>query len=148
MKIRVGKIVYDKPRTFTVSQLTESIRKNGIPQTKMSWWKGHNGVSVSSSGKFDGLGQETEAIYTVGSACAMGQAAVNLGVDYGSLDYQLGRLRLGDGLSLGGIITRLNDVDSYTYQQIADYIEKNYADGLGNTFTLDTYHPVEILSED
>jgi hypothetical protein len=63
IKIRLHQI--DKKRTFTIRELVEAIEKNGYKQAFASYWN----RAYLDDGTIE-----------IGSACAIGQAALNLGI--------------------------------------------------------------------
>jgi len=107
--------------TFSLSTISNAIRKNGLPQIK---------------GQMRLYNLEQELI----GACALGQASINLNVSSGqiadSLDH-LGQdedghfMRYGceeheykdTTFSLSGYVAHLNDKHDYTFEQIADYLD-------------------------
>ena len=116
-------------KTFKVSEVIEAVRKNGYEQITGSLIK-------ASGAKFIG-------------ACAMGQAALNLGVNPWNLEeagYSV-EIKMGENdldikpdtsVALTGFIEYLNDGKRLTCEQIADEAEKAYKD----------YLDVEIQFED
>lgn len=98
-------------KTITVADVADAIEENGIPQIV-----GHFTHSVDGE---------------VIGACAIGQAAINLGVHPKSLQYELDKLfNKGDYRALGGQIISWNDSNRYSYKVIANKIRESFADSL------------------
>lgn len=107
-----------------LSDVVKAIRDNGLPQIKFSFFKSK-------------AGQATTALSDdIIGACAIGQAAINLGKNPVQLMRELNgndyinekdcTLCDGVGYLLGNMITHLNDVHELTFAEIADYLEREY----------------------
>lgn len=68
----------------TVSDILDSIAKNGLPQIKNRFFTGKNGRFIS----------QKHPKQEVGAACALGQAAYNLNADIGSLQDALNYIKI------------------------------------------------------
>lgn len=101
----------------TVSVVANAIRKNGYKQAF--------GVYV-----------ERDSYNKVKSACALGQAGLNLGIEGERLYRALQSIKSPTGNQLGTWITLLNDDDRLTLDQIADAIERDWADRLSETVSV------------
>jgi hypothetical protein len=112
-------------KTITKADLVEAIRKNGVPQTK--------GTLIRYS--------INEGV----SACAMGQAGINLGIDPNKLESLLyeNQVIVPTQGFLHVWIEFLNDDAMLTYEQIADRVEEEAPDFsveyVGPEFNLDKY---------
>lgn len=108
----------------TVQDVVNAIRANGVRQARNEY------VRYDKSGN-------------VVSACAIGQAAINLGVDYASLYRALNHDDDGKPMGLGSKIISLNDTRRKSLQEIADTIEALYPSllkkRLGESLTPHTY---------
>jgi hypothetical protein len=95
-------------KKITVKELSDSIRKNGLEQTRGSYFKRN---SVPSSRRL------------ATQACAIGQAAINLKVDATRLHRSLNNVDTMKG-HLGSLIIDLNDHQKgNTFVEIADYLD-------------------------
>ena len=132
MKVTVNRAAREK-RELTLREITDAIEKNGLPQTKGMYW---------DSKHADWNAANRTWTYEVGAACAIGQAAINLGVDYDALTDFL--LDIGRGnKTLYHYITGKNDgVDGLSLKEIADKIRKNHKAKLDTPQTI-YYYPVD-----
>lgn len=93
-------------RLVTAEDLIEAAERNGYKQSKNGWFKYEHGIATGNS-----YGTPKNLIV---EACFMGQVAINLGVDYGDLKYELD-IGFND---LGSDIIRWNDGLKQSYGQI------------------------------
>jgi hypothetical protein len=106
--------------TLTVRQLLDAIEKNGLPQER--------GTFVRTSNTFEGWS-------SVLGACAIGQAALNLGVDWYDLESGFAEVKTkGRRLLINSIIGR-NDSHGWSYKEIAEYYREKFADRLDEPVT-------------
>jgi hypothetical protein len=108
-------------RTLTKTDLIEAIRKNGYPQAfgKMLQYQYQKSGGIELS------------------ACAMGQAAINLHIAPFILEDILRRIGMGGPQSLANFIINLNDGDRLSLEKIADLVEKeapNFSVGHSSPF--------------
>ena len=102
-------------KKVTIGQVLDAIEENGLPQiTGQLYYREYD---------------YTEKHYVYTGACAIGQAAINLGVDG---DYLVAAL---DDLSkakqgLAHWVIRRNDADGWDYKKIARHFRKVYKDRL------------------
>lgn len=89
----------------TLEEVAAAIEKNGL-----IWARG-------TFLRYE-IDEDTGEEYPV-AACALGQAAYNLGVDYADLDFKLNMLMPGKRLS--SKITNYNDRDAGDYQDVVKY---------------------------
>lgn len=100
----------------TVAGVVRAIRKNGWEQAFGDW-------GSSDSGK----------------ACALGQAAKNLGRDFhdgAEISEALNQYKNADGVGLGDYIIRLNDDKHLSLADIAKRVERVWADFLDERVTI------------
>lgn len=97
-----------------VAVVANAIRQNGYEQ---------------AFGSFKNVDPKTGKI----SACALGQAGLNLKVEGGNLCHALNRFVDGDGTGLGDTIVEWNDENHWTLDQIAERIERDWTHVLYET---------------
>lgn len=105
-------------KTFTARDIVDNIEKNGLPQT---------------TGALFRKGKGDYAIYTldstfptqIGAVCALGQAAINLGVKYSFVD-ETESLKE----SFLSAIVSLNDHRHLNFKDIAEAIRAEFGDQL------------------
>jgi len=124
---------FDTSAITLIKWVADSIRKNGLEQTFGVYLKRGNSVTPETP--------YGEAV----AACALGQAAINMGGEYtDNPDYLHRKLNTltpmsgdwftchlkyydnatcGDTIPLGNMITHMNDNHRQTFEQIADYLE-------------------------
>ena len=109
---------------ITLRQIARAIRQNGIKQARNGAYinlESTNGSLLRDAGArlFDRGDQIT-------SACAMGQAGINLETNPENI-----HLALDDRFDfLGQAIMGMNDEEGMSFEDIANYIETAYADRL------------------
>jgi hypothetical protein len=94
-----------KHKTYTVKDVTNAIRKNGLPKIKGQW-----------------LSYEENSPWRPIGGCALGQASLNLNVPANHLQIKLSTIVP----ELVNDIVELNDRTDKTLPQIADEIEERY----------------------
>ena len=126
-------------KRFTLREFAEAIRKNGLPQQTGGFFFYEDEFGDMRDSNFPSTLIRDEA--TIVGACAFGQALINLGIERP----YLGNTIMGD---IYEKIWKLNDIDHYSLKQIADWIEKNYADSLDTlSFTVDEFDYSPYLGE-
>lgn len=128
-----NKINLDKPETvtFSIGQFLDSIERNGIEQTKATYW------NYLDNG---------DGTVTISSACAMGQAAANLGVDWALLEEGMNYIKLRNGFRLIDGIIGKNDREGWDYKKIANYYRERLSTRLEEQISFETtikYTPVQ-----
>jgi hypothetical protein len=113
--------------TLTVKAIADAIRKDGKPQTTGYYWKPVDDEEVwTLTDRFD----EEGIIPTwneVGAACAVGMASLILNISPNLIEDTLYPLAFDEHLKLREgrtFITRLNDDEKLTFEQIADKLEE------------------------
>ena len=123
-------------KTFTVQEVIDAIRKDGWKKAYGAYWKDSNGDYLGDE-DFD---FETIDRSNIDSACALGQAALNLDVNPIYLETALNSIPIKLSgyeyeTSLGVDITRLNDNtrnEDLTLPQIADNLEAKLSTAIKN----------------
>lgn len=104
-----------------VSDVVDAIEKNGYPKTKGSFYRNTNNEKV-----YPELGESAEFIV---SACAIGQAALNLHTTASELISGLRSIDLESPIllqiNLGDAILNLNDQTDYSMAAIAEHLREN-----------------------
>lgn len=95
----------------SVAVVARAIRKNGYKQAQGTFVTKKNGKVVE--------------------ACAVGQGALNLKCDPGALLSALNKVKNAQGIGLGDEIIAWNDQSHWPLSKIADRIEKDWTDSLG-----------------
>src|SRR6185295_15621596 len=102
-------------KKVTVQEVIDAIRQNGKPQAFGAFYRSESGNPT---------GAKTQAV----TACALGQAAINLKVPTKSLVRSLSKIQniKFDGLdiNLDGLIISLNDTQRWNLEQISNYLEE------------------------
>jgi len=106
--------------TFKVSEVIDAIEKNGYPKIK--------DVFIQKNPRVNILGFKYGSKIT--GACAIGQAALNLGVFYEDLYRGLNKIQKGFHGSLKGRIVELNDYTEMTIPEIAQQVREEFKDYL------------------
>lgn len=104
-------------KKFTARDIIDSIEKNGLPQTVGALFRQAEYLSPIYNFEEDTV---------IGSACALGQAAINLGVDYSFVDIFYNRAQEG----FLGYIVNLNDNQLLDFKGIADILRVEFGDKL------------------
>jgi hypothetical protein len=95
-------------KKFTIKQIVDAIRQNGLPKGKYKYVTRRNGVPVSG--------------------CALGQAALNLGVGPVALANAFMNREWESGIGrIANNIISLNDNTAFSLAEIADRIENQYS---------------------
>lgn len=117
--------------TISLADFLDSIEMNGLPQFRGDFWKDTGGGSIGSRIR-------TTTIVEVASACAMGQAALNLEVDYHALTVTINSLFRTDRgrKGLADAIIGRNDGMKWGYKSIANFYRKAFADRLDERFRI------------
>lgn len=128
---KVSKKRKEEQRKKTVSLLDVifAIRENGLPQARSKFWRNTNSRDTYID---DEEFQEAE----IESACAIGMAALNLGVDWMQLERELMNISIGDGNSVRDDIIGWNDSHMDTLQEIFDKLKSKYPDKFDVKFNL------------
>lgn len=110
-------------KVVTVAEFIDAIEQDGLEQAFNSYFIAEGGdksiyVMKGSIGKYE---EEIFIEYKVGAACAVGQAAINLGLDPESLVASSGFL---------AYIFKLNDTLKMPLKEIANKARKDFADKL------------------
>jgi hypothetical protein len=110
-------------KTVTYRDLFDAIEKNGLEQAVGSWFRTED-TDVNDDDLW--LPKKSE----IKAACAVGQAALNLGVEL----HFLRENNLSGDRNLIGTIEHWNDDEELTLQQIADKGRAEYAEYLDQPF--------------
>jgi hypothetical protein len=96
--------------TITVSEVIDAIEKNGYKQVKGTW-----------------VGNDPITGEIVG--CAIGQGAINAGLDYSDLTRELNKIHQPrkDLATLGNLIMYLNDRRGRTIPEIVAHVREKFA---------------------
>lgn len=115
--------------TYTLGQFLDSIEMNGLPQKDGDYW--HDGKwSVSDY-------QPRVTSLMISSACAIGQAALNLEVGFNELTSVINKeFRTKGRRGLADSIIGRNDGHRWSYKSIARYYRKKFESRLDDTFTV------------
>lgn len=116
---------------FTLAEALDALEQNNIPiaigtlTTKTSRVVGNTDV--------------------IGSACALGQCAINLGVHASALETAFGKVHL-DGITLAGTIIRYNDTYKHNPSKVAKLVrERLTPEQLDQTFELESSFSIVVL---
>lgn len=110
-------------KKFTVKDVYEAIKKNGYPWT--------TGIHIQRVDYNDGSGP------TVVGACAIGQAALNLGLDPdGKDDIELQKMRM-QLTGMVGAIETCNDDDAKEYADVVEYAREIMEPRFDEVITID-----------
>lgn len=110
---------------ITLRQIAQAIRQNGIKQARNGAYinlESQNGSFTDHMGSLFFSREENE----IASACAMGQAGINLQINPEKIHFALDE-RFD---YLGQNIMTMNDEEEMSFEEIATYIETEYADRL------------------
>ena len=115
-------------KTLTLGQILDAIEQNGLPQTRDGWFfKGYNPLF----GRIRDQNVSADLL-TITEACALGQAAINLGVSP--------VFTVDDApIDVFDEIVNMNDNSKMTFAEIARYFRDKYAQ------YLDTFVESEII---
>lgn len=103
-------------RKVKIGTIIKAIRKNGLPKSRGSYYR-----------------RDPENGNKIISACAIGQAAINLRVSAPDLDGGLCSVfNPTNFLSLRSRIVKLNDNSNYSFQEMADILEEEFSTQLNN----------------
>lgn len=116
-------------KTFTIAEYADAIERNGLKQARGVFFKGPGGlrtniIDLILDSKID-------------SACALGQAVVNLGIGVNwRLDSNIDRLNMA--LKLQDMTIQYNDdaVQQFSFKEVADHIRYMFKDQLDYEFTV------------
>lgn len=98
-----------------VVEIIDAIEQNGYKQIRGNYIKFVEGVLGNERGKENVLG-----------ACAIGQAALNLNVQWSSLEDALENIMIRQDMDLAATIIELNDSFGLSCQKIAKEIREKY----------------------
>lgn len=126
VKKKAGKV-----KRITLAELFDAIEANGLPQTRGGYWTFTNKTYGGDN------------TFGIGSACAIGQAALNLGIDYSDLEYAFENFKNTKGTKLTDAIINKNDALHWNYKAIANWGRKSYAEQLGDTVNVNEIYSVE-----
>lgn len=127
--------------TFTLGDVLDAIEKNGLPQSRGYFFRESVDEDLGFGIEEKGIDSPSFLSHYRGkikSACAIGQAAVNLGI--------YPKINTNDDTQLYEILSSImimNDTDNYTFKEIADNLRTRYPDLLNaplNAFKFD-YSP-------
>lgn len=124
-EIKVDASSFGEPMNFvefTLGDVFDAIENNGLKQITGEFVQYSEGKPIS--------------------ACAIGQAAVNLKVDYNKLTNALNRFSKPNGLPLGDRIIRMNDKYNANFKNIAKNFRRDFK------HVLDTVLKVEAFNHD
>jgi hypothetical protein len=96
-------------RKVTLEQALEALAQNNIP---------------FASGTLTIPGSRRAGIDVISSACALGQCAINLGVDPGATETALRKIIIQKQGSLGSWIVSLNDTYKYSPDKVAKTVRE------------------------
>ena len=129
--------------TLSIGQITDAIRKNGLPKET----NGAYIVPVKDSHRYGGDQLSGSNWWSLDknklkSACALGQAGINLQMSPSIIHAMLGYVAVPEKVredasrklnydllgstDLGHLITRLNDRTDMTLSEIADWVDANF----------------------
>lgn len=117
-------------KTVTLAQIADAIEKNGLPQSKRSYFKSLDGLGFNQPSRFRG---------PITGACAVGQAAINLGVVPDFFASNRNDPRVIDEIIL------LNDNEGKSFKEIADYLRANH--DLTISFEADEYDYTGVIAQ-
>lgn len=121
-----------------VSDVIDAIEKNGYPQLKSIYieW------TSSEPGKV-GVFDKTR----VAGACAIGQAALNLGISWTEIDAALDDIRLeSEGKGLSAYIIKLNDENGLSCKEIAAELRKDFPEILDLDLDIEAGNAYEVAN--
>lgn len=104
-------------RKVKVGTVIKAIRKNGLPKSKGSYY---------------GRDSQNKII----SACAIGQAAINLRLSAPGLDGALSIVFTPTYLSLRSRIVKLNDDSNRSFKEMADILEEEFSTELNKVIAV------------
>lgn len=134
-------------KTFTVEEFVQAIEKDGLPQIQNAFFQDETGVATNEIEDLGGT--------PIVAACAVGMAAINLGVDVQSLRDSLSLIGGGSGTNWGsptrfssGLIEGWNDDAGLNYVQIAEKIRRWFPNLLKESISAaaETYKIGESIS--
>jgi len=112
-----------KRKKVTIKQIIEAMRKNGYKFTRGTFFRdAFSDYPISDERRKD------MEVVRFGSACAMGQAAANLGVNATELEKRLGMVVAfanGPMMRVSSAIVDMNDNKDMLPAAIADILEEN-----------------------
>lgn len=133
MSWKVRKLSNPVWHVFTLREILQAIEDNGLPQAMGAFWK-------NNTSSYD---WETEEEFEVYAACAIGQGALNLGVDYNDLSIKLGSFqRVKRGSLLNKSIMTRNDGSKWSVPRIGRHFKKIFEAFLDNTVELQVKYEV------
>lgn len=113
-RLQIG---HSKLRVFTIRELVDSIRKNGLEQIRGHYF----GMPEHQTSTNDVVGFWRNSI---GQACALGQASINLGVKPANTWWD----EDGNKSEIVADIMTMNDDENLTFEQIATAAEVQWKD--------------------
>jgi hypothetical protein len=120
----VKRVAKGNKKSVTVRDVLFAMLENGLPQARGTFWSRKK--EAASNNFFGDVIYEGE----VGSACALGQAALNLGVSFGQINSGLYAI----SPDLRGDIIDLNDNGKKSIQEIFDVMKARYSDKFDLSF--------------
>lgn len=105
-------------KKVSVRQVIEAIRQNGLPQARGKFWADTDGNPIH----YIPTGEKVE----IGSACALGQAALNLGIRWEELNTELSSV----APDLRSDIINQNDSFGYSLESIYQSAISRYDDSI------------------
>lgn len=118
-----------KTITYSLGDFLNSIERNGLPQITGDYWKGYSGNSIPVG--------KVNTYLEVTAACAIGQSALNLEVDYRTLVSIVNKkFKTAGKRGLATSIIGRNDGHRWSYKRIAEYYRGKFANRLDETFEI------------
>jgi len=122
--------------TYSLGNFLDSIERNGLPQITGDYWRG-DGKKIGESLGLGSFAHHKTTTLEVNYACAFGQSALNLQVDYNALVAIIDRqFRTKHGRGLASTIISRNDGHKWKYKTIARFYREKFADRLNETFEI------------
>lgn len=110
-------------RKITIKQLINAIRKNGYPQAFGTLWKNKDGEDMYDDSTYRKFTKKD-----IGAACAMGQARINLRLMDSKTWEEFWHSMDTTAYAMNSNIINMNDGLHMSLAEIADQLEKEYAD--------------------
>lgn len=113
---KVTRLENETVREYTLGDVLAAIEQNGLPKADGAYWLKPNHTHISANA----------SEFEVGSACAMGQGALNLNTDYNTLHLALKDFRNSKGRDLGDSIIGRNDGHKWSLKSIGRYYREKF----------------------
>lgn len=125
--------ILSKKRTISLGDFLDALEENGLPQAHAQYWS-HDNKRVRSS---------IEGEFEVGAACAIGQAALNLGTHYHELEAIMQtKFKNSKNVPLTSSIISRNDGSRWGIKQIARFYRRRFSNRLDETFDINVRYEV------